>query len=152
MEKINNSKQIMLVRFFVLIFIGGMTETTGAEDTFVQSELYLKTTKSWDGSEYLHYPEGKPEITVLKVIVPPKTELSWHTHPVISVVYLLAGKLNVIKKETGEKILFKSGDIFGDTVDILHQGYTEDIAAEMIVFFAGTPGVPLREPDKSGAY
>ena len=122
---------------------------TAADEAPVAVETLLKTTGSWDGRGYDRYPAGTPEISVLKVTVPPRTELSWHTHPMISAVYLVSGTLNLNIKETGRSISFKAGDVFGDTVDVLHRGYTEDAPAEMIVFFAGTPGMPLRQSPRA---
>jgi quercetin dioxygenase-like cupin family protein len=115
-----------------------------AHEAPVRFEQLLKTTTSWDGLAYTRYPAGTPEITVLRVSVPPRTELSWHTHPMISAVYLVSGTLSLKSKDSGRSISFKPGDVFADTVDILHRGFTEDTAVEMIVFFAGTPGMPLK--------
>ena len=132
-----------------LLSLAGTAADASADDAPVGVETLLRTTSSWDGRVYERYPAGTPEISVLKVTVPPRTELSWHTHPIISAVYLVSGKLNLKIKETGRSISFKAGDVFGDTVDVLHQGYTEDAPAEMIVFFAGTPGMPLRQSPRT---
>lgn len=131
------------------LILAGTAAHAAADEGPVGIETLLKTTSSWEGSVYDRYPAGTPEITVLKVSVPPRTELSWHTHPIISAVYLVSGKLNLKIKETGRSISFKPGDVFADTVDVLHQGYTEDAPVEMIVFFAGTPGMPLRQSPRT---
>lgn len=132
-----------------LPILAGTAAHAAAHDAPVGVETLLQTTSSWDGRAYDRYPAGTPEISVLKVTVPPRTELSWHTHPMISAVYLVSGKLNLKIRETGQSISFKPGDVFGDTVDVLHQGYTDDAPVEMIVFFAGTPGMPLRQPPRT---
>jgi quercetin dioxygenase-like cupin family protein len=141
----NFSRKKILSLLAAALTLAGMAADAAAHDASASFETLLKTSSSWAGHAYEHYPAGKPELTVLKVNVPPRTELSWHTHPMISVVYLVSGKLNLKIKETGQSISFNPGDVFADTVDILHRGYTDDSAVEMIVFFAGTPGMPLRE-------
>jgi hypothetical protein len=50
----------------------------------IQVEQILQTTQSWDGVNYRSYPTGQPQLTVLRIKVPPNTALHWHHHPVIS--------------------------------------------------------------------
>ncbi len=48
------------------------------------------------GNTLPEYPEGKPEITILRIQIPPGTTLPLHTHPVINAGVLLSGELAVI--------------------------------------------------------
>ncbi|MFP3541729.1 cupin, partial [Pseudomonas sp. SIMBA_044] len=41
----------------------------------IQVEQLLKTGQSWDSTPYAAYPAGQPEITVLKITIPPHTAL-----------------------------------------------------------------------------
>ena len=56
------------------------------------------TTRSWDGTPYAAYPSAQPQVTVLKITVPPHTALAWHQHPMISAAYVLSGQLMVEKQ------------------------------------------------------
>ena len=42
-----------------------------------------------------HPLPGLPQVTVLKITVPPHTALAWHHHPMISAAYVLSGQLVV---------------------------------------------------------
>jgi len=54
----------------------------------VKVEQVLQTMQSWDSSPYTSFPSGQPQITVLKITIPPNTALHWHRHPVISAAYV----------------------------------------------------------------
>ncbi len=107
-------------------------------------ETLLKTTSSWDGTPYKAYPSGQPEITVLKITIPPHSALKWHTHPIPNAAYVLSGEFTIEKKD-GTRKHFTAGEAVTETVDILHRGITEDQPVTLIVFYAGAPGVPLSQ-------
>ena len=103
----------------------------------------LQTTQSWDGVKYSVYPTGQPEITLLKIYIPAHTALDWHRHPMISVGYILSGKLILQKKATGERKTVYAGQALAETVETVHRGYTTNEPVELIVFYAGRPGMPV---------
>lgn len=102
------------------------------------------TSQSWDGGQYTHYPSGVPLIDVQRVHIPAHTMLPWHTHAVVNAVYLLSGSLTVEKRNGEGKRTFRAGEVITDAVDTVHHGFTTDEPVEMIVFFAGVEGLPLR--------
>jgi quercetin dioxygenase-like cupin family protein len=106
-------------------------------------EQLLQSTKTWDGTAYKGYPTGQPEVTVLRIKIPPHTSLHWHYHPVISVAYIVSGELTVEKRDTGERITVRTGDVLPETVGTVHRGFTTDNPVELIVFYAGQAGVPI---------
>src|SRR5262245_24309584 len=46
--------------------------------------VVAKATASWDGAALPAYPPGTPEITIVRIVVPPNTKLPVHKHPVIN--------------------------------------------------------------------
>ena len=107
------------------------------------TEVLLKSTSSWDGTAYFRYPDGPPELTTVKITIPPRTQLPWHTHPMPNVAYLLSGELTVEQRESRQSKTFKGGDVIPEMVNINHRGRTGDNAVVLIVFYAGTKGMPL---------
>lgn len=106
-------------------------------------EVLTKTTSSWDGQTLEAYAEGGPEVTILKITIPPKTQLPIHEHPVINAGVLLKGELTV-RTENGEILYLKEGDPIVEVVDKWHFGKNEgDEPAEIIVFYAGVQGMPI---------
>lgn len=123
--------------------LGFICAASAAEPAKVQSEVLLRSTTSWDGVPYTAYPAGTPELTVLKITIPPHTQLPWHTHPMPNAGYVLSGDVTVEKKDNGQKQLITQGQVLPEMVGAAHRGVTGERGAELIVFYAGTPGMPL---------
>jgi quercetin dioxygenase-like cupin family protein len=136
-------------RFFRLIAIPTtsivcfLPVVVGAREPQSEVEQILQTTQAWDGTPYKNYPTGQPQLTVLRIKIPPHTALHWHYHPVISVAYVLSGELTVEKRATGERTTFRPGQALPETVGTIHRGFTTDSPVELIVFYAGQAGVPI---------
>ncbi len=109
----------------------------------VKTAVLAKTSSSWDGSALPDYPAGKPEITILRIEIPPGVQLPLHKHPVINAGVLLRGELTVATEDN--KVLhLKAGDSIVEVVNKWHYGKNEGRKpAELIMFYAGTPGVPI---------
>ena len=113
------------------------------EATHIQSEVLTRTTLSWDGKTLPEYPEGQPEVTILRITIPPHTKLPMHKHPVINAGVLLKGELTVVA-ENGKTQNVKSGEAIVEMVNQWHYGRNDgDEPAEILVFYAGTPGTPI---------
>ena len=130
--------------FFGICLIFFFTGNIYAYDTAaIKSQVLAKGVKSWDGSLLPEYPEGKPEITILRIQIAPGAKLPRHKHPVINAGVLLKGELTVITDDN--KVLhLKAGDPIIEVVDKWHYGKNEGKEpAEIIVFYAGTEGSPV---------
>jgi quercetin dioxygenase-like cupin family protein len=114
-----------------------------ADEPQIKVEQVLQTTQSWDSSPYTSYPTGQPQVTVLRITIPPNTALHWHLHPIISVGYVLSGHLTLEKRDTGERTILQAGQAVAETVQTTHRGFTTDEPVELIVFYAGQVGLPL---------
>jgi quercetin dioxygenase-like cupin family protein len=114
-----------------------------ATEPQIKVEQVLQTTQSWDGTPFSSYPTGQPQVTVLKITIPPDTALPWHRHPVISVAYVPSGHLTVEKRDTGERRILEPGQALAETVETTHRGFTTDEPVELVVFYAGQSGLPL---------
>lgn len=117
-----------------------------ADPAAVSVETLLKSAASWDGVAYRTYPEGRPELTVLKITVPPRTALAWHTHPIPNAAYVLAGELRVEKQDGTLARRVAAGEVLAEMVNAGHRGVTGEAPAVLIVFYAGAAGVPLSSP------
>jgi quercetin dioxygenase-like cupin family protein len=109
----------------------------------VQAEILAQSDSSWDGKKLPAYPSEEPQITVLKVVVPPHSELQWHKHSSINAGYLISGEITVIE-EGGNTLKLKAGEGLIELVDTLHYGRNDsDIPAEIVVVYVGVKDVPL---------
>ncbi|UVE67713.1 cupin domain-containing protein [Burkholderia pyrrocinia] len=123
-----------------------LAQEDGAPARTIETVL-LRTTRAWDGSPYRAYPTHQPEVTVVRYTIPPHAVLPWHTHPSINIGYVLSGHLTAVRRSDGKRLALGPGDVVPEMVGGAHRGETGDEAAELIVFYAGTPGAPLTVPD-----
>lgn len=107
------------------------------------SELLTESFLSWNGDSLPDYPAGKPKISIVKVTIPPLSELPHHYHPVINAGVLLKGELTVIDVK-GNVLEMKAGDPIIEVVNTIHYGKNNgDVPAEILVFYAGAEGMEI---------
>ena len=125
---------IGFLTFAFLIFSCQEKEDTSSSPT---SELIAESYSSWNGDSLPAYPSGKPKITIVKVTIPPNSELPKHYHPVINAGVLLKGELTVVDVH-GNTLEMKPGDPIIEVVNTVHYGINKgDEPAEILVFYAG---------------
>jgi quercetin dioxygenase-like cupin family protein len=140
----NNGEEVRLIEVAMLIPLLLQNGTTSSgHHPSIESETLLQSSSSWDGTLYTAYPSGQPELSVLKITLPPHTTLRWHTHSMPNAGYVLSGELTVERKGDGRKQTFRTGQVVPEMVDALHRGIAGDEPVTLIVFYAGTKGMPL---------
>jgi quercetin dioxygenase-like cupin family protein len=129
--------------FFALISLILINQSYAKDNNSIIVKLLAKTNSSWDGTELPVYPKGKPEISILKITIPPKTALPIHKHPVINAGILLKGELTVVT-DNNEILHIKAGDAVVEVVNKWHNGRNEgDEDAEILVFYVGIENTPI---------
>jgi len=129
---------IMLGLAFML-----MNNCNAKEVNTIQVDILAKTSSSWDGTALPNYPKGKPEVTILRIKIPPGMQFPMHKHPVINAGVLLSGELTVMKEDK-KTLQLKAGDSLVELVNQWHYGMNEGSKpAEIIVFYAGIQGTPI---------
>lgn len=111
----------------------------------VETQILLSASSSWDGEPYQVYPSGPPELSVLKITLAAHTQLEWHSHPMPSAAYIVSGELTVERRTDGKKQRFTAGQAVSETVDTCHRGVAGSEPVVLIVFYAGSTGMPLTE-------
>ncbi|MBM3245591.1 MAG: cupin domain-containing protein [Candidatus Omnitrophica bacterium] len=115
----------------------------------IETFQLVKSDTSWNGALLPAYPKGQPEITILRIVIPPGKSLDKHKHPVINAGVLLKGELTV-RTEGGKVFYLKAGESIVEVVDTWHYGKNEGPEpAEIIVFYAGTKGAPVSVPGQN---
>jgi quercetin dioxygenase-like cupin family protein len=128
----------------VALLSSALLGTAMAEDVSsrIKTETLLQSTESWDGTPYKAYPAGQPKITVLKITIAANTTMKWHSHPMPNAGYVLSGELTVEKKD-GTTQHFVEGQAIAESVNSIHRGITGPQPVVLIVFYSGTPDLPL---------
>ena len=138
-------------KIYLAIFVTSFVFTTAcagnlnnvAVNNNVVVEQLAKSSKSWDGEKLPEYPQGQPEVTILRIKIPAGAKLEMHHHPVINAGALIAGELTVIT-EDNKTLHLKAGDSIVELVNKKHYGKNEGTqTAEIIVFYAGEVNKPI---------
>jgi len=139
-EKGKIMKRFLYAACLVFFLAGNAWALEGGTVTV---DVLAKTTSSWNGATLPAYLQGQPEVTILKIVIPPKVQLPLHQHPVINAGVLLKGELTVITKD-GKTLHLKAGDPIVEVVNTWHYGINEgNDPAEIIVFYAGIQAEPI---------
>jgi quercetin dioxygenase-like cupin family protein len=133
-------KKTMLYLLFASMVAGCAAPHYSSEVHTVQ---LVQSTGTWDGQQLPAYPNGQPEITILRITIPPHYTLPMHMHPVINAGVLLKGQLTVTT-EDGQVLHMQADDPIVEVVNTWHYGINEgDEPAEILVFYAGTKDEPI---------
>jgi quercetin dioxygenase-like cupin family protein len=132
----------------IALVLASTSTTVSATDPqpAVKAEVLVKSSQSWNGTPYQRYPDGQPEITVLRLTIPRHTTLPWHTHPMPNASYVVSGQLTVEDRASGKKHVVKAGEAFNEQVGTEHRGMTDDEPCTVIVTYSGTQGMPISIP------
>lgn len=138
----NRDKTMMkhLMIILLAMAIGVFAGNASAEDAAdIRYEELTKTCQSWDGTPLPAYPNGSPEITIMRITIPAGASLPRHSHPVINAGVLLTGELTVIA-ENNQTLHLKAGEPIVEVVNKMHYGKNEGKEpAVILMVYAGTP-------------
>ena len=141
-------------RVALVLLASAIYGSAAAEGASPQSPVTIETlaqsTSSWDGAPYDAFPSGQAQITILKFTIAPHTAMAWHSHPMPSAGYVLAGELTIEKRD-GTKKHFVAGQVVTETVRSIHRGVTGSEPVVLIVFYPGAPGVSVSLPQEPGS-
>ena len=127
----------------VLSLLGCGTQAKDAAQ--IEKEVLLERSESWDGTPYTAYPSGPPQLTLIRLKIPARTQLPWHSHPMPNAAYIVSGELTVETRANGASRTLRQGQTLAEMVGTEHRGITGNTPVELLVFYAGTPGMPLSE-------
>jgi quercetin dioxygenase-like cupin family protein len=108
----------------------------------VRAVEVLRATHTWAHSP-IEYPRGQSEVVGLAIEIAAGGETGWHSHPVPSFAYVVAGTIE-LKLASGAVKRFRSGEAFAEVIDVTHNGRNVGSdPVKLIVFYASTRGQPI---------
>lgn len=136
------NRREMVRAAFAATSLSSSIKAEGADSSGIRRETLLQTSASWDDVRYSGYPEGIPELTVMRITVPARGKLPWHLHPMPNAAYVVSGEITV-EDQSGKQRHFSDGEVIPETVGSKHRGVVGDKPAVFIVFYAGVQNMPL---------
>lgn len=145
-------KKVVLASLLATLGIGSVCAQSKEKDKSgnaeVKVDVLAETSQSWDGATLPDYPATTPKITILRYTFPAHQRLSPHTHSIINCGVMLKGELTIVTMD-GREHTFKEGDVVMEMIGTVHYGENRgDEDAEVIMFYAGTEGLPLKKEAK----
>ncbi|WP_158768489.1 cupin domain-containing protein [Paraglaciecola sp. L1A13] len=109
----------------------------------IEFSILQKSSMSWDSGTLPKYLDKRPEITIIKVVIPSKTSIATHKHDLINFGYLVRGQLS-LTSDGGQTITLNEGDTIIELVNSWHSAKNEGLTeVEIIVFYLGPSTSPL---------
>ncbi|WP_125718827.1 cupin domain-containing protein [Pseudoalteromonas rubra] len=130
--------------FSTLLLLSSMSVSAEqAHSGKIQVETLTKQQHSWNGAVLPAYPQGQPEVQIMRFTIPAGQTLPMHKHPYINAGLLLSGELQV-ETHSGDIIHIKAGDTLVEVVNTWHWGKSiGKEAAQIVVFYAGVKDQPV---------
>ena len=123
---------------FIYLFVGILVlpQYSFAEEKIEIIPL-VQSSEGLSGKNF-NYPDGKPELRLLKVIIPAGLQTPIHTHPSPMLIHVTRGRLKHVR---GEEInFFKAGDAF---IESNNGGahYIENVGKKTAIIHVGVVSV-----------
>lgn len=128
---------------FLDLYLAVVMLTTCHVAQSAETTPLLSAGTSWNGGA-IHYPEGVPRVTALKIRLKNGESTSIHCHPVPLFAYILKGRLRVTTG-LGQSKVFKRGEAMVEVMNTWHQGKAVKGPVELIAFYAGVEGTEVSE-------
>ncbi|HFX1479780.1 TPA: hypothetical protein ACIEBU_006711, partial [Pseudomonas aeruginosa] len=84
-------------------------------------ETLLRSGCAWNGSLYLGYPLGQPQLTVQRLSLAAHERLDWQVHPMPSALYVLKGELRLETRDGAQSTRVLEGEAAGCLMNIIHR-------------------------------
>lgn len=106
-------------------------------------ETLLRSGCAWNGSLYLGYPLGQPQLTVQRLSLAAHERLDWQVHPMPSALYVLKGELRLETRDGTQSTRVLEGEAAGCLMNIIHRLIAGAEPVEALLFHAGVEGMPV---------
>ena len=136
------TKIIALGCLLCVVAVGQADDTLATLES-IKVDVLSQSTTMWNGALLPPYSDGQPEVSVVKITIPPGMRLPLHEHPYATAGVLLQGHLEV-RTPRGDRTELKAGEALIELVNQPHAGANiGDEAAVILVVYAGIKGGPV---------
>ena len=109
----------------------------------IKTTELIRTSESWDGAQLPDFPQGKPELRVLRLDFPVGAITGWHHHPVINYGIVQQGELTIVCQDGSEKT-FHEGEALVEVIGTIHRGENRGSIPDILnMFYFSSPGAEI---------
>lgn len=107
------------------------------------STTLLTAGTTWNDAPIHYQCPTRPQVSAVKVEIPPGEATPWHAHPVGNYAYVISGTLD-LELADGTRRTFRAGEAFAEVVGTIHRG--KAVGAEpvaLVVWYMGEEEKPV---------
>ena len=129
-----------------LILLAFISLTARSQYSGLNIKELLRTDTTSIGQKIIYPDLADPEVTMLKITIPPGKSTGWHKHNIPVFAYVVKGVLTV-ELEDHQIKKFKEESTFAEVRDTYHNGSNmEDTDLVLIAIYMGGKGQKLSIP------
>lgn len=116
----------------------------------IKTTELICTSQSWDGAMLPRFPQGQPELRVIRLDFPVGAKTGWHHHTVVNYGIVQQGELTIVCKNGLEKT-FREGEPLVEVIGTIHRGENRgDKPVILNMFYYSLPGqtITIQHPEK----
>ena len=115
----------------------------------IKTTELIRTSQSWDGAILPNFPQGRPELRVIRLDFPVGAKTGWHHHTVVNYGIVQQGELTIVCQDGSEKT-FCEGEPLVEVIGTIHRG--ENRSAKPVIlnmFYFSSPGqeITIQHPE-----
>ena len=117
----------------------------------IKTTELIRTSQSWDGAQLPVFPQGQPELRVVRLDFPIGAKTGWHHHTVVNYGIVQQGELTIVCQDGTEKT-FHEGDAIVEVIGTIHRGENRGTKPVILnMFYFSEPGaeITIQHPEKA---
>lgn len=115
----------------------------------IKTTELIRTSQSWDGANLPDFPQGKPELRVIRLDFPIGAKTGWHHHTVVNYGIVQQGELTIVCQDGSEKT-FHEGEPLVEVIETIHRGENRGRKPVILnMFYYSSPGqeITIQHPE-----
>ena len=115
----------------------------------IKTTELIRTSQSWDGAMLPDFPQGQPELRVVRLDFPIGAKTGWHHHTVVNYGIVQQGDLTIVCQDGTEKT-FHEGEALVEVIGTIHRGENRGSKPVILnMFYFSSPGaeITIQQPE-----
>ena len=109
----------------------------------IKTTELIRTSQSWDGAMLPDFPQGQPELRVVRLDFPIGAKTGWHHHSVVNYGIVQQGDLTIVCQDGTEKT-FHEGEALVEVIGTIHRGENRGSKPVILnMFYFSSPGAEI---------
>ena len=109
----------------------------------IKTTELIRTSQSWDGAMLPDFPQGQPELRVIRLDFPVGAKTGWRHHTVVNYGIVQQGDLTIVCQDGSERT-FHEGEPLVEVIGTIHRGENRGRKPVILnMFYYSEPGAEI---------